>query len=653
MAVRDGARHGKSGARVARGCFLLVVFLLPLLNEAHGFSARRPALVWRNFGAKWRGKRSTFMHPTVTSFSPPNKNPTRRRQPSQHPGTGSSSTSFLPPGVVSRAPATRAQVPSPGGPAITPPPHTPRTHTWVQGGASRPPQPTVIGFGPDRGTPMRPAKWSRPQGSLTHSDGGGGWAGRNTPAVYGHWEPPQHIPDPPDAASPFGRDDTFGHTLSEDLSHRHHESSGRRQTEADRSPISGRVREGGSGGSRTVFNGGSRQPHIWHIQEESENAREANDENERRLLDINATSEYQPDDYNFYHEYDQIKPTWRVPEQTPPPVHNLSILTSQHVMEIHNLTSQADLHALLEQIGVTFEELQDFLNTGAQKKDILKYLAPPNPSTTIATSTSLPVLPHPPSVFDVSIVEEGYQHDVTRQVSLPAIDTKTGGNDTEESKEQARKNRKKGRRPGGKRRKNRRRKGKKGQREGGSDLGNATQTPAPDPWVPGSPTTAGTKGILLTTTQPLMPDAMNTSTSPVRNSDVSIVSVTLVEAPSDPKPNTPLHTTFTEKPPPKGQDTHTTPTLWEERKPLKIPRPKKPSETEQTVNEVEKVNFVREKQRDDYVFPLRGLLIISGLMGALAVFTLVVLISYAVIKCSKKPVVNNYQVSEQQKPAGT
>ncbi|KAK4321317.1 hypothetical protein Pmani_007858 [Petrolisthes manimaculis] len=62
----------------------------------------------------------------------------------------------------------------------------------------------------------------------------------------------------------------------------------------------------------------------------------------------------------------------------------------------------------------------------------------------------------------------------------------------------------------------------------------------------------------------------------------------------------------------------------------------------------ERTNFSREQQRDGYRFPVKGILIISGLMGALAVFTLVVLISYAVIKCTKKPVVNNYQVSEQK-----
>ncbi|XP_071536582.1 uncharacterized protein [Panulirus ornatus] len=73
------------------------------------------------------------------------------------------------------------------------------------------------------------------------------------------------------------------------------------------------------------------------------------------------------------------------------------------------------------------------------------------------------------------------------------------------------------------------------------------------------------------------------------------------------------------------------------------PTPKK------TENEIgRRTNLVPEQHTDDYVFPIKGILIISGVMGALAVFTLVVLISYAVIKCSKKPVVNNYQVSEQK-----
>lgn len=64
--------------------------------------------------------------------------------------------------------------------------------------------------------------------------------------------------------------------------------------------------------------------------------------------------------------------------------------------------------------------------------------------------------------------------------------------------------------------------------------------------------------------------------------------------------------------------------------------------------QTEMTNFSLEQHRDDYRFPVKGILIISGLMGALAVFTLVVLISYAVIKCTKKPAVNNYQVSEQK-----
>ncbi|XP_042242382.1 uncharacterized protein LOC121879705 isoform X3 [Homarus americanus] len=82
---------------------------------------------------------------------------------------------------------------------------------------------------------------------------------------------------------------------------------------------------------------------------------------------------------------------------------------------------------------------------------------------------------------------------------------------------------------------------------------------------------------------------------------------------------------------------------------FKVPKHISGSTPKQTENEFEgRTNFVREQQKDDYIFPIKGMLIISGVMGALAVFTLVVLISYAVIKCSKKPVVNNYQVSEQK-----
>ncbi|XP_064120618.1 uncharacterized protein LOC135225226 [Macrobrachium nipponense] len=65
-------------------------------------------------------------------------------------------------------------------------------------------------------------------------------------------------------------------------------------------------------------------------------------------------------------------------------------------------------------------------------------------------------------------------------------------------------------------------------------------------------------------------------------------------------------------------------------------------------NMVIRTPYVHEESKNNYTFPVKGFMIITGIMGALAVFTLVVLISYAIIKCSKQPVVNNYQVSEQK-----
>ncbi|CAL4184198.1 unnamed protein product, partial [Meganyctiphanes norvegica] len=50
----------------------------------------------------------------------------------------------------------------------------------------------------------------------------------------------------------------------------------------------------------------------------------------------------------------------------------------------------------------------------------------------------------------------------------------------------------------------------------------------------------------------------------------------------------------------------------------------------------------------EYKIPLKGLLVISGILGALAVFTFVILIAYTIVKCTKPPVVNNYQVNEQK-----
>nr|XP_045594447.1 flocculation protein FLO11-like [Procambarus clarkii] len=141
--------------------------------------------------------------------------------------------------------------------------------------------------------------------------------------------------------------------------------------------------------------------------------------------------------------------------------------------------------------------------------------------------------------------------------------------------------------------------------------------------------------------------------APAKTSEVSILSVTIMEIPAEknnedetvleyPKPS--------KKRPSHQQDTHRS---HERRRPPKVlhnyPKHTSVSTMEQTENELKsRTNFVREQQTDDYVFPVKGILIISGVLGALAVFTLVVLISYAVIKCSKKPVVNNYQVSEQK-----
>lgn len=389
------------------------------------------------------------------------------------------------------------------------------------------------------------------------------------------------------------------------------------------------------------------------------------DEGLRNIFDFNATTEYHREDYLTYHDYDQGNHSWR----SSSPTHEHKPLTFEHVKEIMNLASQADLHALLDQRNITFDVLRAFLNSGARKKDVLEFLKPQHPIIpviTTTTTTSPPELPqHAP---DASVVEEGYQDDVRLGASPSEADHEGEGDDTvPDSKEQTRRNRKKGRRGKG-RRKNKKRKGKKG---GGEDVPEISPSPIPpvdyttsttDPesWAPSTPQTlpevilatitAATGDTLLPTTPTPPPDTMLTSPLSVRTSEVSIVSVTLVEAPSDPP-----HQTFVEDA--THTRRHNTPSTTHPRHeptPTKFPRPARPSrDPGQTVNEIEKVNFVREEQRDDYVFPLRGLLIISGLMGALAVFTLVVLISYAIIKCSKKPVVNNYQVSEQQKPAGT
>ncbi|ROT78719.1 hypothetical protein C7M84_002556 [Penaeus vannamei] len=58
--------------------------------------------------------------------------------------------------------------------------------------------------------------------------------------------------------------------------------------------------------------------------------------------------------------------------------------------------------------------------------------------------------------------------------------------------------------------------------------------------------------------------------------------------------------------------------------------------------------LVQNIPKEEYQFPIKGLLIISGVLGAMAVFTLVILISYCIIKCSKPPAINNYRVTEQK-----
>ncbi|XP_063877820.1 uncharacterized protein LOC135109899 isoform X1 [Scylla paramamosain] len=671
MAVRGGAGHGKSGPLMAKGCFLLVVvvllLLLLLLDGTHAFAARQPSLALdnnnnnNNKSVKFRGSRAAFTYPTAIVLSPPNKNLETPQQPSEHL-SGSRSSSFPSPGGVSSSPSTHGQLdqhsrgmPSMATPAVTPGPFTLRPHTWRTGDRGFPSQSTGFVFGQDRAH-LRPASadWSRNR-NPTLMEGGVGWSGMKASPVQTRWPRTQHTPG---SGSPFARHDTFGHQLREDLSHRQDRPMvwGQEISEGD-SSVGEWDRRGPVISEETPH-----QTNIWPINREVEEE-EVNDEDERSMFDFNATSEYQPDDYNAYHEYDHSNTSWRPSEHDS---QDRRILTFQHVMKIQNLASQADLHAMLDQRGITFDELRAFLKTGARKKDVIEFLKAPTPSTTIVTTTpSPPVHSYPPRHHETSVVEEGYQGDITRHVSLPEKDD----DDTDQiNKEQSRKGRKKGRQGKGGGRKNKKRKGKKRQKEGASDvtssspsppMNDTTQTPEPVLWVPNTPrlpgiisTTDATKGILMPTTHSPTPNTKTTSPSSVKT---SIVSVTMMKATFDPEPQTPIETTFVEAvPPPRRQNTHIIPDLREEEIPMEIPRPATPSpEFEQTINEIERVNFVREKQRDDYVFPLRGLLIISGLMGALAVFTLVVLISYAVIKCSKKPVVNNYQVSQQQKPAGT
>lgn len=678
-AGRGGAaRHGKSGALLTRGCFLLVPVLLVMtmivMDKTSALTiSRQPYPSLGVLSVRFRGVRSAFMHPTATSFSPPLRNNNAAHRP-QNLGGGSISSSLMPPGVASRAPSTRTQEAGPAAPALLPPPHAPRPRTLASDAGSHPQQPTFVSFGTDRASEPRHAKWSRSQASGASLGSGGGWAGMAAPSVQGrraslsgmehqraHLTAGLAAPDP---AAPPGRQDTFGLDITEGLSHLDRPTGRWKAGSTGRFPSSGDDGTRGRGPTHPVFDGGYRQTRLLPTGEEEMTV----EEGVRSIFDLNTTTEYQPEDYINYHDYDQ----GRSPEHT----QDHKPLTFQHVMQIMNLASQADLHALLEQRGITFDELREFLSSGAGKKDVLEFLKPPTPTTSIDTTTTTTT---PPEMshhgLDTAVVEEGYQDDVRGIASPSEPDHEGEGDDIEQdSKEQTKKNRKKGRKgKGGRRRKNKRRKIKKGQGEEVPDVDpssvppifDTTSTEDPEPWTPGTPgtlpeaplatTIAATEDTLLPTTQPPAADTTVTSPPSVRTSDVSIVSVSVEEVPSNPYHRAPVLTTVVEDAmPTRRHNTHNITPPLEDRTPRKFPRPARPSlEPDQTVNEIEKVNFVREEQRNDYVFPLRGLLIISGLMGALAVFTLVVLISYAVIKCSKKPVVNNYQVSEQQKPAGT
>lgn len=671
MAVRGGAGHGKSGPPMAKGCFLLVVVLVLLLLQldgTHAFAARQPSLALENSknnnkSVKFRGSRAAFTHPTAIVLSQPMKSPETPQQPTEHLSGGSSS-SFPSPGGVSSFPSSHGQLDqysrgmaSMATPAVTPGPFSPPQRTWGVGSRGFSSQSFGFGaYGQDR-SHLRPASanWSRSR-SPTFMDGGAGWAdmkAKESPAQT-RWPRTQHTEHTSHSDTSPDRLDTFGFDIREDLSHRQDRQDRPTVFHQEISEGDSSIGRRGSWPSRTVpvFSEGSpHQTNRWPVNREVEEE-EVNDEDEQNMFNFNATSEYHPDDYYAYHEDDRSNTSRR------PADHDSGdqrILTFQHVMEIQNLASQADLHALLDQRGITFGELRAFLEKGALKKDVIEFLEAPTLPTTIATTTpSPPAHSYPPRHHEASVVEEGYQGDVTDQKNKGQS---RGG----KKKGQGKKNK------GGRRRnRDKTRKGKNRQRGGASAVASSspsppetTQTPEPVLWFPSTPrlpeimsTTDATKGILTPTKHAPAPDTKATSPSSVKT---TIVSVSVMKAPTDPQPDTPIETTFVEAAaPPRSRIPHTTPDLGEEENPMEIPLPATPSpEPEQTINEIERVNFVREKQRDDYVFPLRGLLIISGLMGALAVFTLVVLISYAVIKCSKKPVVNNYQVSQQQKSAGT
>ncbi|XP_068230012.1 uncharacterized protein [Palaemon carinicauda] len=146
------------------------------------------------------------------------------------------------------------------------------------------------------------------------------------------------------------------------------------------------------------------------------------------------------------------------------------------------------------------------------------------------------------------------------------------------------------------------------------------------------------------------PKAGSLTLPPSKPSEVSIIAFTVMKIPKQkPKEETVLEDVMPVKSGPNHhiprKQHHNFPSHRMDNKPRLYPSvsPKKIEE-----NMVIRTPYIREESKNNYTFPVRGFMIITGIMGALAVFTLVVLISYAIIKCSKQPVVNNYQVSEQK-----
>lgn len=144
-------------------------------------------------------------------------------------GGGSISSSLMPPGVASRAPATRTQEQGPVAPGLSPPQPIPRPHSRPSGTSSHPQKPTFVSFGADRSSEPRQAMWSRPQASATARGSSGGWAGMDGPAVHGRRASLSGIAHPrshlsaglagDDPATTHTRHDTFGHEITEGLSH--------------------------------------------------------------------------------------------------------------------------------------------------------------------------------------------------------------------------------------------------------------------------------------------------------------------------------------------------------------------------------------------------------------------------------------------------